>query len=328
VIKTFKANNPTNNFFLFVYGILLKLGLFFHPVVPKAQESAGVLYKYFLQVLQPIGNSSPVIYSLITFLLLFIQALGFNTIVNTQRMLQRPTYLTGMSYLLITSVFSDWYILSAPLIVNTFFIWIWSKLCILHNDPAPKTTVFNIGLVIGVATFFYYPSIVFALLALAGLGIARPFKLPEWLIALTGILTPFYFFGAWLFLTDKWKTYKMPVTGFTLPAFYESKWAFAAILLIFLSMFVGIVFIQNNLRRQVVQTRKSWQLIYLYLVVAAAVPFLNIAPAFNYWILMAVPAALIMASAFFYPEKKWFPLVVHWGMVAIVIVITYVLPQK
>ena len=115
MIKTFKANNPSNNFLLFVYGLVLKFGLFLHPVVPQSQASAGVLYKYFLQLLHPVGQSSPVIYSLITFLFLFIQALGFNTIVNTQRMLQRPTYLTGMSYLLITSVFADWYVLSAPL---------------------------------------------------------------------------------------------------------------------------------------------------------------------------------------------------------------------
>ncbi|MCP9751764.1 DUF6427 family protein [Ferruginibacter sp. HRS2-29] len=326
MIKTFKANNPSNNFLLFVYGLALKFVIFLHPVTPKAQVSAGVLYKYLLQLLSPIGAGSPVIYSILSFLLIFIQALSFNTIVNTQRMLQRPTYLVGMSYLLITSLFGDWFGLSAPLIVNTFLIWVWSKLCFLHTDPAPKTTVFNIGLAIGVATFFYYPSIVFTLLALVGLAIARPFKLPEWLIALTGILTPFYFFGAWLFLTGKWSSYQMPQTGLMLPAFYETKWAFAAILLILVTMLIGIVFIQNNLRRQVVQTRKSWQLIYLYLVVAAAIPFFNIASSFTYWILTAVPASLIVASAFFYPEKKWIPLVIHWAMVGIVVIVSYFLP--
>lgn len=325
MIKTFKANNPSNNFLLFLYGIALKFVTFLHPAEPKVQVSAGVLYKYLLQLLHPVGAASPVIYSIISFILLFIQALSFNTIVNSQRMLQRPTYLVGMSYLLITSLFADWFGLSAPLIVNTFLIWVWSKLCLLHNDPAPKTTVFNIGLAIGVATFFYYPSIVFTLLALVGLAIARPFKLPEWLIALTGILTPFYFFGAWLFLTGKWSSYVMPQTGLILPTFYETKWAFAAILLILITMLIGIVFIQNNLRRQVVQTRKSWQLIYLYLVVAAAIPFLNIAPSFTYWILTAVPASLIVASAFFYPEKKWIPLVIHWMMVGIVVIVSYFL---
>lgn len=322
MIATFKANNPYNNFLLFVYGLVLKSAIFLHPVLPGNDVSAGVLYRYLLSFLSPI-NVSPFIYSLVSFLLLYIQATSLNAIVNAQRMLQKPTYLVGMSYLLITSLFTDWFHLSASLIVNTFLIWVWSKLCTLHNAPAPKTTVFNIGLAIGISTFFYYPSIIFLLLALVGLAIARPFKLPEWMMVLVGCLIPFYFYGSWLFLTGHWKNYKLPETGLMLPSFYESRWAFAAILLILVTTLIGIVFIQNNMRRQVVQTRKSWQLIYLYLLVAALVPFLNIAQGFTYWILTAVPLSLIVASAFFYPEKKWFPQVIHWTMIAIVIAISY-----
>ncbi len=306
-----------------MYGLVLKFAIFLHPEVPKAQVSAGVLYNYFLQLIRPAGASSPIIYSIIGFVLLYIQAISFNTVVNSQRMLQRPNYLVGMSYLLVTSLFADWFCLSAPLIVNTFLIWVWSQLCFLHNHSSPKTAIFNIGLTIGVCTFFYYPSILFALLALVGLAIARPFKLPEWLMALVGIGTPFYFFGAWLFLTDKWKTYRLPQTGLMLPTFYESGWTLAAIILLLITGLIGIVFIQNNLRRQVVQTRKSWQLVYLYLIVAAGIPFLNIVPGFNYWILTAVPLSLIMAAAFFYPEKKWVPLFLHWAMVAMVVVVSY-----
>jgi len=88
-------------------------------------------------------------------------------------------------------------------------------------------------------------------------------------------------------------------------------------------MLLGLFFIQSNMRRQIVQVRKSWQLVYLYLVVAALVPFLNGTNSFSSWILAAVPASLIVASAFFYPDKKWFPLVIHWGMVAISVAIAY-----
>lgn len=323
MVLTFKANNPYNNFLLFLYGIGLKLVMFLHPSAPAVQISDGVLYKYFLSLLQPIGATAPIIYSVVSFILIYVQAIAFNHIVNTQRLFPKPTYLVGMAYFLITSLFPEWMILSAPLIVSSFLIWVWSKLCTLHNTQSPKTTLFNIGLAIGVATFFYYPSIVFVLLILVGLAIARPFKLPEWIIALVGLLTPFYFFAAWLFLSDNWTSYKIPETGVILPLFYTSKWGLTAVIMLILSTIIGFTFIQNNIRRQLVQTRKSWQLIYLYLFVACAVPFLNIAPSFNYWILTSVPLAIIISAAFYYPEKKWFPAFIHWAMVALVIAISY-----
>jgi len=265
----------------------------------------------------------PIIFSFISFLLLYLQAIFFNKAVNDLRMMQRPNYLTGMCYLLITSLFAEWFSLSAVMIVNTMLIWVWSKLCSLHNNTSAKTTIYNIGLVIGIASFFYYPAIIFTFLFIVGIGITRPFKLNEWLIGLVGISTSFYFFAAWLFLTGQWNTYRLPTVLVSVPDFVHTKWATAAIILVILTMLLGVFFIHNNMRRQIVQTRKSWQLIYLYLLVAALVPFINAANSFANWILMVVPVSLIAGSALFYPDKKWFPLIIHWGMVGLCIAVAY-----
>ncbi len=241
-------------------------------------------------------------------------------------MLQKPTYLIGMSYLLLTSLFSDWSSFSSPLIVNTVLILVWSKLCKLHNDPSPKTSIFNIGLAIGATAFFYFPALIFILLALFGLAVARPFKMTEWLMVFVGVSTPFYFFGSWLFLTNNYKFYHLPAATISLPVLYQTRWAIVAIILVLICLFLGFAFIQNNLRRQVVQTRKSWQLVYLYLVVAAFIPFLSNSTGFSNWILMAVPVSMIMACALFYPEKRWFPLSMHWAMVLVALAISYFFP--
>ena len=319
----FKANNPYNNFLLLLYAIVLKLFLFLYPVIPQLQGSDGPLYSSLIIWMKGTFSGFPIIFSIISFLLLYLQAIVFNKAVNDLRMLQRPNYLTGMAYLLITSLFADWFSLSAAMIVNTMLIWVWSKLCSLHNNTSAKTTIYNIGLVIGISSFFYYPAIVFTFLFIVGIGITRPFKLNEWLIGLVGISTSFYFFAAWIFLTGQWSTYRLPTVLVSVPDFVDTKWAMAAIILVILTMLLGIFFIQNNMRRQIVQTRKSWQLIYLYLLVAAVVPFVNAANSFANWILLVVPVSLIAGSAFFYPDKKWFPMIIHWGMVAICIAVAY-----
>lgn len=319
----FKANNPSNNAILFFYGIALKLPMFLHPGMPQVQPQDGVLYKGFLQLLSPIANPAPVVYSMVAFLLLFVQAISFNKIVNAQRMHKQVNYLTGMSYLLITSLFTDWFSLSAPLIVNTFLIWIFSKLCSLYNNPKPKATIFNIGLVAGLCTFFYFPSVTFILLIMVGVTIARPFRMQEWLTGLAGIITPVYFFGAWLFLFGKWKTFHFPGFTFSHPHFYGNKWAYTSVTALTLMALIGIYFINVNFSRQVVQTRKSWQLLFLYLFVAAFVPFINAGLNFSYWILLAVPLAPVVAAAFFYPEKKLIPHVLHWGLFAVYVAISF-----
>jgi hypothetical protein len=323
VTGTFKANNPYNNFLLFVYAMLLKFPIFLHPVTPKPQPSDGILYRSFLEWMTINVGNTPVLFSFLTFGLLVIQAIGFNKMVNDQRMMAKPNYLTGMSYLLITSLFSEWFVLSAALIINTILIWVWAKLCTLHNNPSPKTTIYNIGLVISFAAFFYLPALLFILLFIIGLAITRPFRLNEWLIGLVGVVTTFYFFAAWLFISEKWKTYTLPSISFSYPHFLQGRWAIITFIVLIFTMLIGIFFIQNNMRRQIVQTRKSWQLIYIYALVAAYIPFLNATHSFNNWILLAVPVSLIVASAFFYPERKWFPLLMHWGMVAITVAIGY-----
>ncbi|UAY52465.1 DUF6427 family protein [Ferruginibacter albus] len=318
----FKANNPYNTFLLFIYGLLLKLPIFLHPEIPSIDPIDGFLFKEMLRKMQLV-NMPAIVYPLITFLLLFTQAITFNKLVSDQKLLQKPNYLTGMSYLLITSLFKEWSILSASLIINTLLVWVWARMSSLYNNPHAQTTLFNIGMVIGVSTFFYFPSVAFAALIIFALIVTRPFRLSEWLIALLGIITPYYFLLAYVFLTDKWQGYKFQGIAVSYPKFHQSGWALAAIIIVLFASIVGVFFIQQNQRRQLVQTRKSWNLVFLYFLVAVFIPFINATYSFQHWILSAIPLSVFMASAFLYPTKKWFALTLHWIIVLFVIAFSY-----
>lgn len=324
---TFKANNPINNFLLLFYGILLKLPIFLYPKLPQPQQIDGFLYKEFLKWVNAVSNNSAILFSLITFLLLYSQAILLNNLVNTQRLFAKPNYLAGMSYLLITSLFSDWQVLSSPLIISTIAIWVLTKMSNLYTTQNAKTDLFNIGLFIGIGTFFYFPSAAILVMVFFGLALIRPFKLAEWVITLLGGFTPYYFLLAIVFLTDKWKGYKFPGVAITAPVFNQNKLAYIAIGLVVATAMVGYFFIQQNFRRQLIQARKSWNLIFLYLLIATFVPFINATTSFSYWVLCAVPFAVLVAGAFFYAKQKWLPLVIHWAMVTLVIVLGYFLKK-
>ncbi len=320
---TFKANNPYNTFLLLVYGILLKLPMFLHPKIPQEQLVDGFLYKALLRWMQPVAGGIPVIYPIIAYILLYTQAVSFNRLVNELKLMQKPNYLTGMSYLLVTSLFSEWNMLSAPLIINTLLIWVWARMSGLYNDENPKRSLFNIGIAIGIATFFYFPSLAFVALIIFGLALIRPFKLSEWVIALLGIMTPYYFLLAWAFLSDRWKDYRFPGIAVTSPKFNQTNWSYVAIIVVLVTSMAGLFFVQQNFRRQLIQARKSWNLVFLYLVVAVFIPFINATHTFEYWILSAVPLSALLGAAFLYPAKKAIPYILHWVMVAFVIAISY-----
>ena len=319
----FKSNNPYNTFLLLVYGLLLKLIMFIHPQIPLPQQTDGFLFKLLLSQLSGVGKSIPLIYPLISFILLYTQAITLNALVNQHRLMQKPNYLTGMAYLLITSLFAEWNILSAPLIINSLIIWVWSRMSKLYNEPSPKASLFNIGMAIGISCFFYFPTISFSVMVVVGLLITRPFKLPEWVVALLGLASPFYFLLAYVYVMDKWQGYHFPGVAVTLPHFIESRWALAAVIIVLFTTVAGFIYVQKNFRRQLVQARKSWNLIFLYLLIALFVPFINASHSFVYWILSAVPIAVIAGAGFLYPQKRAFPLILHWLMVAFAIAFSY-----
>ena len=294
-----------------------------HLRAPQSQAMDGILYKKILLLLQPVSLGFSSVYNVFTFILILVQAIGINKISNDLKLHRQTNYLTGMTYLLVTSLFSEWFSLSAPLIVNTFLIWIWGKLCMLYNNPNPKSTIFNIGFVTGLAAFIYFPSLTFLLLIMMGIAIARPFRLQEWIMGLVGIIMPVYFFASYLYLTDNISGYNFPGFHLSYPHFFNNYWAYGALVLVGLATIVGIYFINKNISRQIVQTRKSWQLLFLYLTVAVFVPFINTGLNFTYWFLLTAPVAPIIAATFYYPHKKLFPELLHWCMFAIYIAVGF-----
>ena len=325
MIGIFKANNPFNTFLLFIYGLILKLAWFFHPPIPVVHTTDGFLFREILLKLENTGSQFPVIYPLITYFLLFTQAITLNKLINDQKMMQRANYLPGMTYLLITSMFSEWNVLTAPLIINTLLIWVWARMSNLYTNKNPKTTLFNIGVMIGVSTFFYFPSLAFVLLIVFALIVSRPFILAEWIISIFGIVTPYYFLFSYLFLTDKLDDYKLPQFAVSNPQFHQNYWELAGVCLIILAFLIGGYFVQANFRKQLVQVRKRWSLLILYLVVAMFVPFINATHTFEYWILTAVPLSAYVGCGFLYPVKRWLPLVLNILMMVVAIVTSYVL---
>ncbi len=308
----FKQKNSGNILVLLIYGLVLKFGMLLHPMAPLRQPDDHFLYIWLLDFLAPLHLPS-IIYTLIAFLLLYSQAVMFNRICNDQKMMAKTNYLAGMAYMLITTLFIEWNHFSAPLLINSLLIWIFHRVSILYNSNKPGAAIFNVGLIMGIVTLMYQPAIVFSIFLLVSLFIMRPLRVREWLIGILGITTPYYFMAIVLYLSGQWEWKKLqPNISFNLPVMPSSITVTISITLLILPFIIGGFFVQNNLTKMLIQVRKSWSLLLVFLIVSMLIIMANGGNNYVNWLLCAVPLTAFHAAAYFYPSGRIFPLVLHW----------------
>lgn len=319
----FRANNPLNTFLLFVYGILLKFVWLFHPQIPEVQKNSGFLFNNLITWIKPWFDIYPVSYFFVAYLLLFTQAVNLNQIIMNRRLMEKPNYLPAMTYLLITSLFSECNLLSAPLIINSILIWIFSKMSNLTHSQHPKSTLFNVGMAIGVCSFLYLPAVAFSLLIIFSLLYTRPPKAAEWLITFIGVITPWYFLAAFLFLNNTLYSFYLPGFGITFPVLQTIQFEDIGVILVVLLAVIGAFFVQMVSSKQIVQVRKNWGYLGFYLLIAISIPFINRGYEPGEWMFALAPASAFIACVFYYPRRHWIPRVLQWLIVGLVLYLAY-----
>ncbi len=328
MIGLFKQKTPANILFVFVLGILIKLPLFKQAALPRMDENAAILYREIGSVINSIGNNSTVVAAILSYLILFTQSMQLNKLINDHRMMQRTTFLPALSYLLITSLMPEWNMLSAPMLVNTPVLFVFSGLFKLYNQQNVKGTIFNIGLAIGLSSFIFFPSVILFGWLIFALLVMRTVKINEWFICLLGVTAPFYFYSAYLIITDTWSWGKLFTTiHISVPAPGQSLWLAISSFLLILPFLIGGYFVQENLRKMLIQVRKNWSLMLIYLLFALFIPFLNNqSTGFENWILIVVPFAAFHACTYLYPPQRWLPAVIYWVSILFILAYQYMGP--
>lgn len=320
----FKANNPFNTFRLFIYGIVLKLFWFAHPRDPISSTMDGILYRILFPHIIGLKQSYPVIYICLIYSFLITQALIFNRFIVNQRLLQKANYLPGMSYILLTSLLSSWNQLSPLLIINTLLVWAFAKMNKLYNATDPLAMIFNIGMIIGICSLIYVPAIIFSLLIISALVVTRPFHIREWVVSVIGILTPYYFLLYQVFFTNNnLKNFKFPFLSPIIPRFNITTLDFILIILLLFIFIAGLYYVILHLNKQVVQVRKSWSLLFYYLIITICVSFFYSGKSPHTALMVLIPLSAFYAGFFFYNKHRIILIITHWLLIGFIIYTGY-----
>lgn len=317
MLNQFKTNRPYNSFLLFVYGLVLCWSVFTKPFVLIAESGDGFGWRLLLKVFSLQSGQSNFLFGFVFMALVFVIALLINRLSILQRLFTRLHYILGMSFLLLLSVLVSRFAFSSSLLSCVLLLSMLNKTASIQNAAHPKTDIYNIALVFGLATTFFTPTLWLLPVLMLSMILSRPFSLKEWLLMLVGFLTPFYFFYALSFVFGhtieniglQYLMFK-PKLSLALPELI-------LYLLLLLLMIVGMYYVQFNMRRLLVQSRKTWSLLYLWMIVAAFIPFLNRDLHFCDFIFMLPPAAAFLSAFFYYQPKALISAALHWIVIGL-----------
>jgi hypothetical protein len=323
VVRFFRSGNPLTVLLLLIYTLLVKFFYLLHPSTFIADGSEGLLYDLLVKWLQVLVGKSPLFFTSIAILLLFLQTLLLTRIINHHRLFPKSTYLPAMSYLLFTSLWQGWNVFSPALLVNCIMLWVFSSTTELYTRTSARDVVFNIGFALGIAGLFYFPAIVFCVLLLISLLIMRPFRLAEWIIALLGLICPLYLLGTYLFITNQGALLKrIPRIGISLPIISDYK-VWGALIASLFFFILGWMLLQRPLKKMLIQTRKTWAVQIVFVMVAILVPLFNVQFSPDYWVLAILPISMFVGNVYWTITNDTVANIVHFITLGYVIVMQY-----
>lgn len=308
MIKFFRDFNPLYVIWLAVLLIILRVA--YVPHIPDKIEFPFA--ELFSRLLIPAGyqfDLSPYTNYFLAGILVFGQAILINYLINYYNLLGKSTFLPGLMYITLSGLFPPFLMLSPPLVCNFLLIWMVAKLFSLYKGDEPKSTVYDLGMIVAAGTLIYLPFTYMFLAIWIALIIFRPFNWREWTAGLIGYITIFFFLGVLYYMNDRiGQFYDIWVPlGTKFPSRISID-IHNYLILIPVALILVLCFfkLRDNFFKSYVQNRKSFQLLFFIFLITGFSFYVR--PEFypDHFLLCAVPAAIFFAYYFLYAAARWF----------------------
>lgn len=193
MLEIFRKNLFFNSLLLLPYACIVRIRSLIWPESYQLHADDGYLNHLIFTAL----SEYPLVQSILAIVLIFFQATFVNYIVNKNRIARLPNLFSGLVYILLVSMVSDFQVLSPVLIATTFLMLSLNSCFKCSKKQSSASDIFNTSFFIGLASFFYFPFIVFLIGGYIGMLIIRSFKLKERMQFLAGLIIPFFLFASY-----------------------------------------------------------------------------------------------------------------------------------
>jgi hypothetical protein len=233
-------------------------------------ENIAPLSAYLYQVLHFFFGKSQLAYQILSILLIYFQALLFNNLLIRNRAFKENTLIPAFLYILLMNLFFDFNTFSPILISNTFILLAIGNLFNHIENKSAEESMFRIGVNIGLATLFFFPSVLFLIAILIATLFFTGAQVKKYFLLLIGATLPLAIFWLYYFWTDTLDDYYL---NLIYPYFYlgstdylgiNSYTTISFIPLIFI--FFSLLLIYHSGRYTSYQIRYVFSMIFMFAV--------------------------------------------------------------
>ncbi|PLX12903.1 MAG: hypothetical protein C0594_01920 [Marinilabiliales bacterium] len=299
ILKLFKNHSPvTILLLLLVYlGYWLNIFIFQHTDLPANPHQSSHLYNWF----GGLFSNYPTVSSAIAFFLIAIQSFIIERINSKFMVIEGRTYLPALFFMIICSSFKDMHYLNPAIIANFFILFAFYKLIDSHKKHKANSIVFDTFLLLSIASLIYPPTVYLLPVFFAGITILRPFIFSEWIIALTGYLTPLVICYAFYFINDEAETLLNPfINSLTFNRFYFQYETFEYIYIgvLGLTALISLFSTLSIISSKKINIRKYFSFIVWFFVISIAATILAYVNSYEMIAIVAMPLTFLLSSYF------------------------------
>ncbi len=273
-------------------------------------------------ILAPLQHLPSLFISLIYHIIVIVQALRFNYLLNNYRLFPNANYIVAMCYILLSALFPAWANINEVLIINFFIIFTLHTFLRLLNTQQPIRTILNCGLLTGTTVLLYPPIAIMMVSGFIAILIIRSFRLNEIISYLLGVIIPYYFLGAILFLNNQLPQIKhfLPSINFHVPAPKDKISFIIASTAIIITTLAGFISLQNHISKLVISARKLWIIIVSFFVMLSASLLITTATDWTASLLaVTISASAIAANTFNYSKRTLLVAILFWMLLIAVL---------
>jgi len=303
-INYFKSSHPIVLLLLCVIGVFIWAG----PIFIENASYPIFSALPFVQRIIVFFQSHSSLFSALALFFLLLQSIYLNEISIKFNITPKNTYVTALVYFTIMSYLPEAHTFNQIIICNFFLIPMLSLLLRFYEETDAFSEAFYVGMLISLATMFYYPIILLVLFVFFSFIIFRLFSWREWFIVILGMIVPFLFVFTYFFWYNKipfyfhswivvWKSLKIPTTLTNIQIVQYLSYG--------IILLCSVVFMFSKVSTRTINTRKS---IFSILWLFAFAVFLSLFESSNLValvLLTALPASLLISNYLCYLKNKW-----------------------
>lgn len=305
--RIFRSGRGFQLIWIILVSVLLWMAAIIRPPSMPAAVSTDLLYNLILGVF----SGTPRLAVIVAWLLLMAQAAFLNSILTSNNLIPRDTYIGSFFYILLMSFSPLWLTLNPILLINALLLLSLKLILKASDKESAYKEFFSAGMLLGIASLFWFRAIYLLPLFWVCLIVFRIYSWREWLILHVGLLIVLLYVLVGYLLADRmqevahaWiEALLHPVfTMVSLGAFWTNYVFWAVCGLVFLVSVAGNI---SAMGEKLINIRKVITIMIWWIMFSSIVAFLH-----GENLLLSLPLILLPGSMlcgiYYYNVKRIF----------------------